>query len=397
MIGHAVKSAPDWGIMAGRRIQCLVALFVFFSGATLLAQPGSIVTQSRTAPVDEIVTEVAENFIIDQVVANQVMNRLVGKWNFEYALSEELAGFPIGTPVKATVVYRRDFNTGGLFGTAETLTFDNGEVSNGTYFIQWNAAKNRLESHGYFVAGDNVSIFDEYLDAVVGDTYRWIGQANEKGVAGANVMIERTIKNGNFNVVISELNANGNPLDQIWNITGTRVNPLKEALGPFVALASEWQSDNFTASGERLRVEQSGYWAANETCLVVETKKFKEDFLKESSIQTFYYDYEKCRIAYTEIGSNGLVCNGFISPFTERNGTPCQLRVLDTAYGNGAVVSTINKMLLIDSKTIKVDFEWAWWEGEDITRENAVQDFEQKFVLKRVPMEGQAAPRPASF
>ena len=188
--------------MAGRRIQCLVALFVFFSGATLLAQPGSIVTQSRSAPVDEIVAEVADNFIIDQVVANQVMNKLVGKWNFEYALSEELAGFPVGTPVKATVVYRRDFNTGGLFGTAETLTFDNGEVSNGTYFIQWNAAKNRLESHGYFVAGDNVSIFDEYLDAVVGDTFRWIGQANEEGITGANVMIERTIKNGNFNVVI---------------------------------------------------------------------------------------------------------------------------------------------------------------------------------------------------
>ena len=228
-------------------------------------------------------------------------------------------------------------------------------------------------------------------------TFRWIGQGSEEGVASSNVMIERTIKNGNFNVVLSELNANGKPLDQIWNITGTRVNPLKEALGPFVALASEWQSDNFTASGERLRVEQSGYWAANETCLVVETKKFKADLVKESSIQTFYYDFEKCRIAYTEIGSNGLVCNGYISPYTERNGTPCQLRVLDTAYGNGAVVSTINKMLLIDSKTIKVDFEWAWWQGEDITRETAVVDFEQKFVLKRVPNEGQATPRPASF
>ncbi|MGB1397784.1 MAG: hypothetical protein ACPHP7_05915 [Planctomycetota bacterium] len=383
--------------MGNRYTQCLLALLVFFLGAPLLAQPGSIVTQSRTAVTDEIATEVIDEFVIDQVVANQVMNNLVGKWNFEYALSEELAGFPVGTPVKATVVYRRDFNTGGLFGTAETLTFDNGEVSNGTYFIQWNAAKNRLESHGYFVAGDNISVFDEYLDAVVGDTYRWIGQGKEAGVAGSNVMIERTIKNGNFNVVISELNANGKPLDQIWNITGTRVNPLKEALGPFVALANEWQSDNFTASGERLRVEQSGYWAANETCLVVETKKFTEDTLKESSIQTFYYDFEKCRIAYTEIGSNGLVCNGYISPYTERNGTPCQLRVLDTAYGNGAVVSTINKMLLIDSKTIKVDFEWAWWEGEDITRETAVQDFEQKFVLKRVPIEGQATPRPASF
>ncbi|OUW43209.1 hypothetical protein CBD41_07525 [bacterium TMED181] len=379
------------------RTQCLVALFVIFSGGILLAQPGSIVTQSRTAPVAEIVEEIIDESIIDQVVANQVMNRIVGKWNFEYALSEELAGFPIGTPVKATVVYRRDFNTGGLFGTAETLTFDNAEVSNGTYFIQWNPTKNRLESHGYFVVGESVSVFDEYLDAVVGDTFRWIGQGSEEGVASSNVMIERTIKNGNFNVVISELNANGKPLDQIWNITGTRVNPLKEALGPFVALASEWQSDNFTASGERLRVEQSGYWAANETCLVVETKKFKADLIKESSIQTFYYDFEKCRIAYTEIGSNGLVCNGYISPYTERNGTPCQLRVLDTAYGNGAVVSTINKMLLIDSKTIKVDFEWAWWQGEDITRETAVVDFEQKFVLKRVPNEGQATPRPASF
>ncbi|MAJ29255.1 MAG: hypothetical protein CMJ92_07625 [Planctomycetes bacterium] len=383
--------------MAVMRTQCLVALFVIFSGGILLAQPGSIVTQSRTAPVAEIVEEIIDESIIDQVVANQVMNRIVGKWNFEYALSEELAGFPIGTPVKATVVYRRDFNTGGLFGTAETLTFDNAEVSNGTYFIQWNPTKNRLESHGYFVVGESVSVFDEYLDAVVGDTFRWIGQGSEEGVASSNVMIERTIKNGNFNVVISELNANGKPLDQIWNITGTRVNPLKEALGPFVALASEWQSDNFTASGERLRVEQSGYWAANETCLVVETKKFKADLIKESSIQTFYYDFEKCRIAYTEIGSNGLVCNGYISPYTERNGTPCQLRVLDTAYGNGAVVSTINKMLLIDSKTIKVDFEWAWWQGEDITRETAVVDFEQKFVLKRVPNEGQATPRPASF
>ena len=383
--------------MAVMRTQCLVALFVIFSGGILLAQPGSIVTQSRTAPVAEIVEEIIDESIIDQVVANQVMNRIVGKWNFEYALSEELAGFPIGTPVKATVVYRRDFNTGGLFGTAETLTFDNAEVSNGTYFIQWNPTKNRLESHGYFVVGESVSVFDEYLDAVVGDTFRWIGQGSEEGVASSNVMIERTIKNGNFNVVISELNANGKPLDQIWNITGTRVNPLKEALGPFVALASEWQSDNFTASGERLRVEQSGYWAANETCLVVETKKFKADLVKESSIQTFYYDFEKCRIAYTEIGSNGLVCNGYISPYTERNGTPCQLRVLDTAYGNGAVVSTINKMLLIDSKTIKVDFEWAWWQGEDITRETAVVDFEQKFVLKRVPNEGQATPRPASF
>ena len=32
------------------------------------------------------------------------------------------------------------------------------------------------------------------------------------------MMIERTIKNGNFNVVISELNANGKPLDQIQTL-----------------------------------------------------------------------------------------------------------------------------------------------------------------------------------
>ncbi|OUU22519.1 MAG: hypothetical protein CBC13_07635 [Planctomycetia bacterium TMED53] len=384
--------------MNNQGMMCLVALLFIFSGADLLAQPGSIVTQSRTVPIDDVnLTGVVDELVINQVTANQVMNKLVGKWNFEYALSEELSGFPIGTPVKATVSYRRDFNTGGLFGTAETITFDNAAVSSGTYFIQWNENKNRLESHGYFVAGEKISVFDEYLDAVVGDTFRWIGQAKEEGIAGSNVLIERTIKNGNFNVVISEVNVNGSPLNQIWNVTGIKVNPLKEALGPFVALASEWQSDNFTAAGERLRVEQSGYWAANETCLVVETKKYKQDLLKESSIQTFYYDVEKCRIAYTEIGSNGLVCNGFISPYTERNGTPCQLRVLDAEYGNGAVVSTINKMLLIDSKTIKVDFEWAWWEGEDITRETAVQEFEQKFVLKRVPAEGQAAPRPASF
>ena len=168
-------------------------------------------------------------------------------------------------------------------------------------------------------------------------------------------------------------------------------------MGPFVALASDWQSENFTSAGDRLRVEQSGFWAANETCLVVETKKFKDEILKDSSIQTFYYDVDKCRISYTEIGSNGLVCNGFISPYTERNGTPCQLRVLDSEYGNGAVVSTINKMLLIDSKTIKVDFEWAWWEGEDITSQDSVVDFEQKFVLKRVPAGTEATPRPASF
>jgi hypothetical protein len=73
------------------------------------------------------------------------------------------------------------------------------------------------------------------------------------------------------------------------------------------------------------------------------------------------------------------------------------LRVLDSAFGNGAKVSTINKMYLVDSKTIKIDFEWAWWEGTDITAENDVVDFEQRFVLKRVPAHNKAIPRPASF
>ncbi|MGE4601818.1 MAG: hypothetical protein AAEJ65_02820, partial [Planctomycetota bacterium] len=141
----------------------------------------------------------------------------------------------------------------------------------------------------------------------------------------------------------------------------------------------------------------SGYWAANETCLIVETKKYKNDFVAESTIQTFHYDFDNCRIAFTEIGSSGLVCNGYISPITERNGTPCQLRVVDSEFGNGATVSTINKVLLVDSKTIKIDFEWAWWEGEDITAENNVLDFEQRFVLKRVPASRIAIPRPASF
>jgi hypothetical protein len=54
-------------------------------------------------------------------------------------------------------------------------------------------------------------------------------------------------------------------------------------------------------------------------------------------------------------------------------------------------------MFLVDSKTIKIDFEWAWWEGSDITSENEVVDFEQRFVLKRVPASNRAIPRPASF
>ena len=383
--------------MGELRNQFIVVIAVVLMGTTVMAQPGSIVTQTRTSFVEDVVADEKAEQVLDQAAANQVMNNLVGKWNFEYALSEDLSGFSAGTPVKATVNYRRDFSTGGLFGTAETVTLTDEIISSGTYFIQWNAIKNRLESHGYFVAGETVSIFDEYLEAVVGNTCRWIGQNKEQGVNGSNVLIERTINNGNFNVVVSEISVSGNPLNQLWNVTGIKANPLKEALGPFVALASDWQSENFTSAGDRLRVEQSGFWAANETCLVVETKKFKDEILKDSSIQTFYYDVDKCRISYTEIGSNGLVCNGFISPYTERNGTPCQLRVLDSEYGNGAVVRTINKMLLIDSKTIKVDFEWAWWEGEDITSQDSVVDFEQKFVLKRVPAGTEATPRPASF
>ena len=62
--------------MGNRYTQCLLTLLVFFLGAPLLAQPGSIVTQSRTTVTDEIATEVVDEFVIDQVVANQVMNKL---------------------------------------------------------------------------------------------------------------------------------------------------------------------------------------------------------------------------------------------------------------------------------------------------------------------------------
>ncbi|NCF98356.1 MAG: hypothetical protein GWP39_02455, partial [Planctomycetia bacterium] len=278
--------------MGELRYQFIVVIVVVLMGATVMAQPGSIVTQTRTSFVEDVVADEKAEQVLDQAAANQVMNNLVGKWNFEYALSEDLSGFSAGTPVKATVNYRRDFSTGGLFGTAETVTLTDEIISSGTYFIQWNAIKNRLESHGYFVAGETVSIFDEYLEAVVGNTCRWIGQNKEQGVNGSNVLIERTINNGNFNVVVSEISASGNPLNQLWNVTGIKANPLKEALGPFVALASDWQSENFTSAGDRLRVEQSGFWAANETCLVVETKKFKDEILKDSSIQTFYYDVD---------------------------------------------------------------------------------------------------------
>ena len=164
-----------------------------------------------------------------------------------------------------------------------------------------------------------------------------------------------------------------------------------------MVLASDWQSESFTDSGDRVRIEHNGYWAANEACLVVEVKKYTNDAMVDSTIQTYYYDTEHHRIAYTEVGGNGMVCNGYISPTTERNGTPCQLRVLDTAFGNGAAVTTINKMFLVDSRTIKIDFEWAWWEGSDISTENDVLDFEQRFVLKRVATENKAIPRPASF
>ena len=221
------------------RNQFIVVIAVVLMGTTVMAQPGSIVTQTRTSFVEDVVADEKAEQVLDQAAANQVMNNLVGKWNFEYALSEDLSGFSAGTPVKATVNYRRDFSTGGLFGTAETVTLTDEIISSGTYFIQWNAIKNRLESHGYFVAGETVSIFDEYLEAVVGNTCRWIGQNKEQGVNGSNVLIERTINNGNFNVVVSEISVSGNPLNQLWNVTGIKANPLKEALGPFVALASD--------------------------------------------------------------------------------------------------------------------------------------------------------------
>ncbi len=377
-----------WGTIFGLVLVC----------GLVTAQPGSIVTQSKTtAEIEAGFNAAFDNNVIKKNVANQVMNNLVGKWNFEYALSEELGGYPAGTPVRATVVYCRDFTSGGLFGSAETVNLNGAVISNGTYFINWNAAVNRLESHGRFVAGNVVSIFDEYLKEIKSNTCCWIGQRYEDGITSSNVLIERTINNGNFNVVVNELSPAGKPLAQLWNVTGVKVNPLKEALGPFVALASAWQSESFSDNGDRLRIEQSGYWAANETCLVVEAKKYKNDIVAESTIQTYYYDFENCRIAFTEIGSNGLVCNGYVSPTTERNGTPCQLRVVDSEFGNGANVSTINKVLLVDSKTIKIDFEWAWWQGEDITTENNVLDFEQRFVLKRVPASSNSVPRPASF
>lgn len=377
-----------WGTIFGLVLVC----------GLVTAQPGSIVTQSKTtAEIEAGFNAAFDNNVITKNVANQVMNNLVGKWNFEYALSEELGGYPAGTPVRATVVYCRDFTSGGLFGSAETVNLNGAVISNGTYFINWNAAVNRLESHGRFVAGNVVSIFDEYLKEIKSNTCCWIGQRYEDGITSSNVLIERTINNGNFNVVVNELSPAGKPLAQLWNVTGVKVNPLKEALGPFVALASAWQSESFSDNGDRLRIEQSGYWAANETCLVVEAKKYKNDIVAESTIQTYYYDFENCRIAFTEIGSNGLVCNGYVSPTTERNGTPCQLRVVDSEFGNGANVSTINKVLLVDSKTIKIDFEWAWWQGEDITTENNVLDFEQRFVLKRVPASSNSVPRPASF
>lgn len=363
------------------------------------AQPGSIVTQSKTTADIEAAfnNSVFDQSVITKNLANQVMNNLVGTWNFEYALSEELGGYPAGTPVKATVVYIRDFSSGGLFGSAETANLNGVVISNGAYFINWNESAARLESHGRFVATNVIAIFDEYLKECKGNTCYWVGQRFQDGITSSNVLIERTVVNGNFNVVVNELSPAGKPLAQLWNVTGVKVNPLKLALGPFVSLASEWQSESFSDTGDRLRIEQSGYWAANETCLIVETKKYKNDFVAESTIQTFYYDFDNCRIAFTEIGSSGLVCNGYISPITERNGTPCQLRVVDSEFGNGARVSTINKVILVDSKTIKIDFEWAWWEGEDITTENNVLDFEQRFVLKRVPASNNAIPRPASF
>ena len=62
--------------MGNRYTQCLLALLVFFLGAPLLAQPGSIVTQSKTVVTDEIAPEVVDEFVIDQVVGSRVMNTL---------------------------------------------------------------------------------------------------------------------------------------------------------------------------------------------------------------------------------------------------------------------------------------------------------------------------------
>ena len=377
------------------RIASIICALLLVCGS-VFAQPGSIVTQTKNNALIDA-SKVNELGVVNKTSANQVLNNLVGTWKFEYSLSEDLGGYAAGTPVIATVTYRRDFSTGGLFGFAETLTLSGASVSNGTYFINWNDTTSMLESHGRFVAGEVVAIFDEYLDAIKGDTYCWIGQRTQDGVASPNVLIERCIRNNSFNVVVNELSASGNPLAQVWNVSGVRVNMLKECLGPFVTLASEWQSESYTDAGDRIRIEHNGYWAADEACLVVEVKKFTNDTISDNTIQTFYYDTEMHRIAFTEVGANGLVCTGYISPTTERNGTPCQLRVLDSAFGNGAKVSTINKMFLVDSKTIKIDFEWAWWEGSDITSENDVVDFEQRFVLKRVPASNRAIPRPASF
>jgi len=379
-------------------IRFLVAIScLYLVSGSVSAQPGSIITQTNNNALIDTSTTGINDGVVTKSLANQVLNKLVGSWRFEYALSEDLGGYAAGTPVMATVNYRRDFKTGGLYGFAETLTLSGSQVSNGTYFINWNDTAGLLESHGRFVSGDVVAIFDEYLDEVKGKTYCWIGQRTQDGVASPNVLIERTIRNNNFNVVVNELSASGNPIAQVWNVSGERLNPLKECLGPFVALASDWQSESYSDTGDRIRIEHSGYWAANEACLVVEVKKFTNDSISDNTIQTFYYDHEMLRIAFTEIGANGLVCTGYISPTTERNGTPCQLRVLDAAFGNGAKVSTINKMYLVDSRTIKIDFEWAWWQGSDITAENDVVDFEQRFVLKRVPAHNKAIPRPASF
>lgn len=380
----------------GIRFLAVICCLILVSG-WVSAQPGSIITQTNNNALIDTSTTGIDDGVVTKAIANQVLNNLVGSWRFEYALSEDLGGYAAGTPVLATVTYQRDFNTGGLFGFAETLTLSGAQVSNGTYFINWNDTAGLLESHGRFVSDDVVAIFDEYLDEVKDYTYCWIGQRTQDGVASPKVLIERTIRNKNFNVVVNELSASGNPIAQVWNVSGERVNPLKECLGPFVTLASDWQSESYSDTGDRIRIEHNGFWAANEACLVVEVKKFTNDAISDNTIQTFYYDDEMRRIAFTEVGANGMVCTGYISPTTERNGTPCQLRVLDSAFGNGAKVSTINKMYLVDSKTIKIDFEWAWWEGSDITAENDVVDFEQRFVLKRVPANNKAIPRPASF
>jgi len=70
------------------------------------AQPGSIITQNKTVLIDDDPVMVTDIDVVTKTNANKLLNKLVGMWKFEYALSEELGGFAAGTPVIATVNYR---------------------------------------------------------------------------------------------------------------------------------------------------------------------------------------------------------------------------------------------------------------------------------------------------